>query len=201
MKFLFDLGGVFFDWDPNYFYKNVFETDNERKFFLSNVCNDSWNFKQDEGRSIVDAETELIHQFPKYKKEIKMYYDNHRSMIKGTFKESIAVLKYLKKHNFECFVLSNWSAESFYGPQQSMIDDYPFLKEFDGMLISGEEKMIKPDPKIYYLAIKKFKLEPKKTIFIDDKLENIKAAQLIGFNVIHLLDPSKISEEIKKFSF
>ena len=92
MKFLFDLGGVFFDWDPNYFFKNVFDDDEERKYFLTEVCNDQWNFQQDAGRSIVEAELELIPKFPHYENEIKMYYKNHRKMIRGTFEESIKVL-------------------------------------------------------------------------------------------------------------
>jgi 2-haloacid dehalogenase len=132
MKFLFDLGGVFFDWDPNHFYNNIFENIEERDFFLTEVCNDKWNFQQDAGRSIAEAESELIPKFPHYEKEIKMYYKNHRKMIRGTFDLSIKVLKKLKKEHYECFVLSNWSAETFAG----MTDDYPFLKLFDGLLIS-----------------------------------------------------------------
>ena len=77
MKFLFDLGGVFFDWDPNHFYKNIFENEQERKYFLTEVCNDEWNIKQDAGRTIADAECEIIPKFPHYEKEIKMYYKNH----------------------------------------------------------------------------------------------------------------------------
>ena len=71
MKFLFDLGGVFFDWDPNHFYKNVFDDDEERKHFLTEVCNDEWNFQQDAGRSIVEAELELIPKFPHTKMKLK----------------------------------------------------------------------------------------------------------------------------------
>ena len=199
MKFLFDLGGVFFDWDPNHFFKDVFNTADERKFFFTEICSDEWNVKQDAGRTIREAEEELIPLFPKYEKEIKMYYKNHRNMIKDTFQESIEVLNYLKKNNYECYVLSNWSAETFYGPEQTMINDYPFLKNFDGLLISGEDKLIKPDTAIYQLAIDRFNLIPKKTVFIDDKLENIEAAQNLEFNTIHLTDPKKIKLEIDKF--
>ena len=92
MKFLFDLGGVFFDWNPKYFFKDIFRSNEELDFFLNNVCNNEWNIKQDAGRSFQEAVNELIPKFPKYEKQIKMYYNNHRSMIKGTFKESIAVL-------------------------------------------------------------------------------------------------------------
>jgi 2-haloacid dehalogenase len=195
MKFLFDLGGVFFDWDPHHFYKDIFDKDDESKYFLTEVCSDEWNIKQDAGRTIEEAESELIPKFPHYEREIKMYYKNHRKMIRGIFNLSINVLEKLKKQNYECYVLSNWSAETFAG----MIDDYPFLKLFDGLLISGEDKLMKPDMAIYELAINRFNLMPQKTVFIDDKLENIEAAKIIHLNTIHLVDPNKIELEVDKF--
>jgi len=195
MKFLFDLGGVFFDWDPHHFYKDIFDTEDESKYFLTEVCSDEWNIKQDAGRTIEEAESELIPKFPHYEREIKMYYMNHRKMIRGIFNLSINVLEKLKKQNYECYVLSNWSAETFAG----MIDDYPFLKLFDGLLISGEDKLMKPDMAIYELAINRFNLMPQKTVFIDDKLENIEAAKIIHLNTIHLEDPNKIELEVDKF--
>ena len=195
MKFLFDLGGVFFDWDPNHFYKNIFENVEERQYFLNNVCNDKWNIKQDKGRLIKEAEHELIIKFPKYTKEIKMYYKNHRKMFRGIFYTSIEILKYLKNKKYECYVLSNWSWETF----NNLDVEYPFLKLFDGLLISGKEKMVKPDKEIYLLAIKKFKLDPNQTVFIDDKIENINAAKNLGFKTIHLHDPKLIIDEINRY--
>lgn len=195
MKFLFDLGGVFFDWNPEYFFKNVFSDSEELNYFLSNVCNNNWNIQQDAGRSIKEAEEELIIKFPNFSQQIRMYYLNHRKMIKGTYQESINVLESIKKKNLECFVLSNWSAETFKG----MTKDYTFLKQFDGMLISGEVKMAKPDPKIFKLAINKFNLIPNETLFIDDNLDNINSAQNIGFKTIHLRNPSVIEKKIENF--
>ena len=195
MKFLFDLGGVFFDWDPNYFFINIFRDSEERQYFLKDICNDAWNIQQDAGRSIKDAELDIIPKFPNYEKEIKMYYANHRNMIKGTFTRSIEILDYLKKNNYECYVLSNWSAETFKG----MIEDYPFLKKFDGLIISGEDKLIKPNPAIYQLAIERFDLDPQKSVFIDDKLENIEAAKKLKFHYIHLINPETIEVDIKKY--
>ena len=116
-------------------------------------------------------------------------------MIGGIFPDSIRILEKLKSINIKCYVLSNWSAETFFGIE----DEYPFLKLFDGMLISGEEGLIKPDPAIYKLAIKKFKLKPKETLFIDDKLSNILAAQNLNFKTLHLIDPKKIYDEIEKY--
>ena len=96
-------------------------------------------------------------------------------------------------------MLSNWSAETFYGPLQTMINDYSFLTHFDGLLISGEDNLIKPDAAIYQLAIQRFNLIPEETVFIDDRLENIEAAKKLEFKTIHLTDPKKIELEINKF--
>ncbi len=195
MKFLFDLGGVFFDWDPIYFYQDIFNNKNELNFFLKNICNNNWNSKQDRGRFIKDAEIELINKYPKYSKEIYMYYKNHRKMIKKVFSETVAVLKKLKNKNFECYVLSNWSSETFNG----MIDEYPFLNLFNGMVISGDVNMIKPNKNIYNFAIKKFNLKPHETIFIDDRIENIKTAKNLGFKTIHFTTPSSLKIKIKSY--
>ena len=195
MKFLFDLGGVFFDWDPNYFYKNIFESEEETRYFLDNICNDEWNIKQDKGRLIKEAENELILKYPKYTKEIKMYYKNHRKMFRGIFYKSIETLKGLKNKKYECYVLSNWSWETF----NNMDTEYPFLKLFDGLIISGKEKMVKPDKEIYLLAIKKFKLNPNQTVFIDDKIENINTAKNLGFKTIHLSNPELIFDELSRY--
>ena len=195
MKFLFDLGGVFFDWNPKYFYKSIFSSEKEMNYFLTYICNDEWNIKQDAGKLIKDAENELIQKFPQYSKEIKMYYTNHRKMIRKIYQSSVDKLLELKSLNYLCYVLSNWSAETFVG----MKDDYPFLNEFDDLLISGENKLIKPDLAIYELAISKFKLVPEKTVFVDDNLENITAAKKLNFKTIHLIDPNMIKEEIQKF--
>ena len=116
-------------------------------------------------------------------------------MIRKVYQDSIEMLFVLKQKNYLCYVLSNWSAETFIG----MTDDYPFLKQFDGFLISGEVKLAKPSKEIYELAISKFKLIPEKTIFVDDRLENINIANSLGFNTVHLKNPKIIKEKLKKF--
>ena len=176
-------------------FKDIFDKVEEREYFLNEVCNDEWNIQQDAGRTIKEAEAVLIPKFPQYEKQIKMYYQNHRKMIRGTFNSSIKVLDKLKKQNYECYVLSNWSAETFVG----MTDDYPFLQLFNGLLISGEDKLMKPDAAIYELAISRFNLIPQETVFIDDRLENIEAAKKLNLKTIHLVDPNIIELKIDKF--
>ena len=195
MKFLFDLGGVFFDWDPKFFFTKIISDKDEMDFFLTKVCNDEWNLAQDSGRTIEDGEKDIIRKYPQYENLIKLYYPNHRKMIKGTFQSSIDILMKLKQDNYECFVLSNWSSETFI----DIPKEFKFMNNFDGLLISGEDKLAKPDPKIYLLAIDRFNLDPQNTVFIDDKLININAAKELGFKTIHLINPNIIEEEINKF--
>ena len=194
IKFLFDLGNVFFDWDPRHFYKGVFSNTNEMEHFLSEICNDKWNIQQDAGRSIEEAERELILLFPKYQDKIQLYYKNHSKMIKGVFETSIELLEELKKKSYFCYVLSNWSAETFLDTKEK----FSFLNFFDGLIISGEEKLIKPDPKIFHLACKRFNLIPEYTVFIDDRIENIEAASRLNFQTIHLTNPAEIKLLVKK---
>ena len=175
--------------------KKIIKDKNKRYFFLNTICNNDWNLKQDAGRKIQDAETDLISTYPEYEKEIKMFYKNHRNMIQKVYLKSVEILKYLKENEHECYVLSNWSSETFVG----MKKDYPFLNLFDDLIISGKEKLVKPNPNIYQLAINRFNLKPNDTVFIDDKIENILAAKNFGFRIIHLTDPELIDLEIKKF--
>ena len=197
MKFLFDLGGVFFDWNPRYFFKHVFKSKEELNFFLKNVCNNEWNIKQDCGRPIADAIDELIFKFPKYNKQIKLYYSNHRKMIRQVFQESVDTLLTLKQKKIPCYVLSNWSAETFVG----MVEEYPFLNNFDDIMISGEEKLIKPNKKIFQRAIDKFNLTTSETIFIDDNLDNINTSIKLGFKAIHLVNSFQIRKEVNKYLY
>ena len=116
-------------------------------------------------------------------------------MFRKIFQYSVDVLDHLKNKKYECYVLSNWSWETF----QGMDKKYPFLNKFDDLIISGKEKLVKPDVQIYKLAINRFNLIPEKTVFIDDKKENIEAANKLGFLTIHLTNPETITQEINKF--
>ena len=194
-KFLFDLGNVFFDWNPERILKPIFNDDERMNFFINNISFPLLDTRCDAGITIEVAVNDAIKKFPEFEKEIKFYYPNHGNMVGGFFQKTVDVFYKIKELNYPCFVLSNWSAETFEG----IPIDYPFMQLFDGLLISGEDKLIKPDQAIYELAKKRFNLDPEETVFIDDKLENIEAAQKMNFKTIHLTNPKNIEMEIKKF--
>ena len=194
-KFLFDLGNVFFDWNPERILKPIFNDDERMNFFINNISFPLLDTRCDAGITIEVAVNDAIKKFPEFEKEIKFYYPNHGNMVGGFFQKTVDVFYKIKELNYPCFVLSNWSAETYEGMEET----YPFLKDFDGKIISGRDFLIKPDPAIYELAISRFDLIPQETLFIDDRLDNIEAAQKLNFQTIHLTNPSLIQELIDPY--
>ena len=194
-KFLFDLGNVFFDWNPERILKPIFNDDERMNFFINNISFPLLDTRCDAGITIEVAVNDAIKKFPEFEKEIKFYYPNHGNMVGGFFQKTVDVFYKIKELNYPCFVLSNWSAETYEG----MEEKYPFLKDFDGKIISGRDFLIKPDPAIYELAISRFNLIPEETLFVDDRLDNIEAAQNLNFQTIHLTNPSLIQDLIDPY--
>ena len=194
-KFLFDLGNVFFDWNPERVLKPIFNDDERMNFFINNISFPLLDTRCDAGITIEVAVNDAIKKFPEFEKEIKLYYPNHGNMVGGFFQKTVDVFYKIKELNHPCYVLSNWSAETYEG----MEEKYPFLKDFDGKIISGRDFLIKPDPAIYELAISRFNLIPEETLFIDDRLDNIEAAQNLNFQTIHLTNPSLIQDLIDPY--
>ena len=194
-KFLFDLGNVFFDWNPERILKPIFNDDERMKFFINNISFPLLDTRCDAGVTIEVAVNDAVKKFPDFEKEIKLYYPNHGNMVGGFFQKTVDIFYKVKNLNYSCYVLSNWSAETYEGMEET----YPFLKDFDGKIISGRDFLIKPDPAIYELAISRFDLVPQETLFIDDRLDNIEAAQKLNFQTIHLTDPSLIQELMEPY--
>ena len=194
-KFLFDLGNVFFDWNPERVLKPIFNDDERMNFFINNISFPLLDTRCDAGITIEIAVNDAIKKFPDFENEIKLYYPNHGNMVGGFFQKTVDIFYKVKELNYPCYILSNWSAETYEG----MEEKYPFLKDFEGKIISGRDFLIKPDPAIYELAISRFDLVPQETLFIDYRLDNIEAAQKLNFQTIHLTDPSLIQELIKPY--
>lgn len=190
---VFDLGGVLIDWNPEYVFKSVFPDKAEMDFFLREICSPEWNAQQDAGRPFAEATAHLQEKFPKYGHEIALYYKNWTSMLGGAIEENVKLLDVLNE-KYRLFALTNWAAESFPIAQKL----FPFLGDFEGVVVSGEEKLIKPDERIYQVLLQRYNLVAKECLFIDDSLKNVKAANTLGFKTIHFSGESKLMEQLKQ---
>jgi 2-haloacid dehalogenase len=182
---VFDLGAVLIDWNPRYVYRQLFVTEDAVDHFLKEICNHDWNEQQDAGRSFEDATRFLTDTFPHYQSEITTYYNRWEEMLGGPIHATVDLLKALKDSGeFRLLALTNWSAESF----PVALERYDFLHWFEGILVSGVEKMKKPDPEIFELLIDRYKIDTEKTLFIDDNEKNVITARSMGIQTVHFTD-------------
>jgi 2-haloacid dehalogenase len=188
---IFDFGGVLIDWNPRYAYRDEFGEDSEMELFLSQVCTDEWNLHQDGGRSLKEGTRILQEQFPEHRVKIQMFYDRWEKMIKGSIPQNVNVLRRLKE-KYKLYGLTNWSAETF----PIVFERYSFFRLFDGIVVSGEEKLLKPDIAIFELLLKRYQLEATQSLFIDDNIKYIQTAKEMGFAVIHVLENTDLNSEL-----
>ncbi|GAA4282011.1 HAD family hydrolase [Gaetbulibacter aestuarii] len=195
---IFDLGGVLIDWNPEYVFLDAFDGDREKTtWFLNTICTSDWNENQDAGYPLQQATEDLVAEFPDYEKYIRMFYGDWPKMLGGSIDETVSIFKNLKQsQNYKIVALTNWSSETFPIAKKR----FDFLDWFDGIVVSGEEKVRKPFKKIYEICLNRFDLKAESTLFIDDNLRNIKAAEALKINGIHYKSPQQLKNDLKQFN-
>ena len=189
---VFDFGGVLIDWNPAYVYKDLFNNDDERmNWFLSNICTSDWNLEQDRGRTLAEGTALLQEKFPEHHEHIEAFYGQWPKMLGGEISETVEILKKLKQ-KYNLYGLTNWSAETF----PVALERFQFLQLFDGIVVSGDEKMIKPDKQLFQLLLDRYHLTAANCIFIDDNQKNAEAAAELGFHAIHFTSADNLKEKL-----
>lgn len=191
---VFDFGGVLIDWNPHYLYNTYFTDRDKMDYFLANICTGNWNLEQDRGRPLAEATKSLQAQYPAYKEAIQLFYSEWYKMLKGEIKPTIKLLHHCKAKGYKIFGLSNWSAETF----PIALKKYDFWSAFDGIVLSGNEKLVKPDPRLYQRLLHRYSLQAEECLFIDDNSANIEAALALGFNVALFDNPETVAAQLAK---
>ena len=188
---IFDLGGVLIDWNPAYVYLDVFEGDRKKmEWFFDEICTLDWNENQDEGYPLAQATEDRVQLFPEHEDLIRMYYGRWEEMLGESISGTVTILKKLIDNpNYRVVALTNWSAETF----PVALKKFDFLHWFEGILVSGTEKIRKPFDDIYQTTINRFNISPESTVFIDDNLRNIKGAETLGINGIQFINPPQLA--------
>lgn len=190
---VFDFGGVLIDWNPVYLYRKVFDSETEMNYFLDNICRSDWNIQQDAGRPLAEATRLLQEEHPRYHDEIAMFYGQWEEMLGGTIDENVKLIKPLKE-KYGVYGLTNWSAETI----PLAMKRYDFFNDMDGIVVSGEEKLIKPDPALYEILLDRFGLKAEESLFIDDNAANIETARQMGFHTMHFTGEENLEEWLKE---
>lgn len=192
---IFDLGGVLIDWNPRYLYRKLFATEEEVTWFLETVCTPQWNAKQDAGRPSGQAIEELTRQFPTHEAAIHAWFSRWDETIGGSIQETVEVLRALRESKkYRLYALTNWSAETFPWATKR----FEFLRWFEGIVMSGEEKTLKPRPEFYHVLFTRYSVDPEQSLFIDDNQENVDAARRLGMDSIQFVSASQLNQELAK---
>lgn len=193
MNIVFDIGMVLIEWDPRYLYRKIFDDETKMEWFLANVCTPAWNLEQDRGRIFADACKILAAEHPEHAGHIHAYNERWTEMIPGAIDGSVDILETLHKNGAALYAITNWNHEKFHETKLH----YPFLNLFRDIVVSGDEKLIKPDPAIYQLLLRRNKLNAADCLFIDDSEKNVKGAESVGMKAHHFTSPERLRENLK----
>ncbi|MGX5728923.1 HAD family hydrolase [Pseudoxanthomonas beigongshangi] len=192
---VFDLGGVLIDWNPRYLYRQLFGDDVAgMEWFLAEVCSPAWNAAQDAGRSWDEAVEEAIARHPDQAERIRAYRDRWIETLGEALAPTVQLLDELRDGGCRLYALTNWSGETF----PHALERYPFLAWFDGIVVSGQERLAKPDPAIFHLLMERHGLHAARTVFIDDTVHNVEAAARLGMRAIHFRDAAQLRGELAR---
>lgn len=189
---VFDLGGVLIDWNPRRLYRKLLPDDASIEAFLAEVCTAEWNLQQDAGRSWAEAVAELSARFPERAELIAAYHLRWEEMLGGAIEDAVALLEELHAAGVPLYALTNWSHETFPIARRR----FRFLDRFRGIVVSGEERAAKPDPRIYRVLLERYRLDPAATLFIDDVPRNVEGARAAGMEAILFSSAAQLRRDL-----
>ena len=191
---VFDFGGVLIDWNPRYLYRSYFAGDEERmEWFLQNVCTYPWNIQMDGGKPFAEGVAELTALHPEWAEAIGVYHTRWAEMIGGEVEGTASLIKRLKAAGYRVFGLTNWSMETY----PLIRDNYEVFSLFEGVVVSGEEHLLKPDEKIYRCLLERYSLEAAESVFLDDNADNVAGAEAVGMEALRFVDAQQAEAELK----
>lgn len=187
---VFDFGGVLVDWNPHYLYDGYFGSREKADWFLTNICTMDWNVQMDGGKPFAQGIAELSAVHPQWSREIQMYFDRWMDMMGEEIPHMRELIQDLKRRGYRIFGLTNWSAETFCQVRHK----YGIFDLLEGMTVSGEEHVTKPDQAIYRRLLDRFSLVPGECLFIDDNAANVAGAIQAGMAAVRFTDPATLKE-------
>jgi 2-haloacid dehalogenase len=190
---VFDIGGVLLDWDPRYLYRQLFDDPDEMADFLTRICTVAWHREHDLGVDTAQSCQDLARLHPRYAHMIMAWADRGEEMIAGQIDGTVEVLAELKAAGLRCFALSNMEPDSFAVRRNR----FAFMRWFDGCVISGIERVAKPDNRIFEILLERHDLDPPRTVFIDDSPGNVDAAAQLGVTALYFTGPQQLRLDLR----
>jgi HAD superfamily hydrolase (TIGR01509 family) len=175
---VFDIGGVLLDWNPRYLYRKLFPGDPDgMEEFLSSVVTPEWNAQTDVGVPFADAIADLVRAHPSKAELIEAYWARWPEMLADPIDGMQELVRELLAEGVPLYAISNFSTETFHLAREA----FPPLDAFAGIVVSGEERVAKPDASLFRILVDRFELDPARCVYVDDVPTNVETAGRLGF--------------------
>ena len=194
MHIVFDIGNVLLRWDPRFLYRRIFADESRMEWFLTHVCSNDWNLEQDCGRSFAEAVREATLRHPDYAAEIAAYDERWQETLPHAIDGSVALVEALAARGAALYAITNWNGEKF----RETRGRFAFLGHFRDIVVSGDERLVKPAPAIYRLLLDRNGLEAADCLFIDDSAANAAGAEAVGMKTHHFRSPELLAETLRR---
>ena len=190
---VFDVGRVLYRWDLRILFEQLIEDEERLEFLLSEVVTEQWHFQHDAGRPLGDMVPARQAQFPDYADALNAYRTRFNETIPGPVPGSLEIVRELHEGDVPLYAITNFGAEFWDGFRPTA----PIFDLFRDIVVSGKERIAKPDERIFALAAQRFRHDPDKMFFIDDNAATIAAARALGWQVHHFLDASRLRNDLE----
>ncbi len=189
---VFDIGGVFLDWDPRHLYRKLIADEAELERFLAEVCTPSWHAEQDLGVTIAASVASLAAAHPEHAALIRAWEERNEEMVAGVITGTVAILDELEKAGVACYACTNMEPEAY----TRRLARYPFMSRFAGTVVSSTEGCAKPDPALLARLVARYRLEPRAALFVDDRPANLDGAARLGFATHRFVSPELLRTDL-----
>lgn len=189
---IFDVGKVLFDWDLRHLFAKLIADPDELEWFVTNIVTPQWHFQHDAGRPLAEMVPERKAEFPGHDALIDAYAARFNETIPGPVPGSLELVERLDAAGVPLFAITNFGHEFWHGfrPTQGVFD------RFRDIIVSGTERLMKPDPAIYALAIARFGIDPAGALFVDDNVANVAGAEAAGIAAHLFRDAAGLEREL-----
>ena len=177
---IFDFGNVLVQWHPELIYGEYFGDEAKAWWFLRHVADNEWRGRIDAGESTTACIAELKARQPEYSEAIELYRSRWREMLTGEVPGMREVINELRAKGYEIYGLTNWSMETFPAARER----FGILQMIDRYVVSGAERLIKPDHRLFHVLLDRYGLIAEECVFVDDNSDNVAAAETLGMKGI-----------------
>ncbi|MED5206297.1 MAG: HAD-IA family hydrolase [Pseudomonadota bacterium] len=189
---VFDVGRVLYQWHLRHLFEKIVDDRARLETLLGEVVTEEWHFEHDRGRTLGEMVPERIALYPEFEPEIRAYATRFNETIPGPVPGSHALVERLDARGVPLYAITNFGAEFWAGFRPSE----PIFDRFRDIVVSGEEKLAKPDPAIFALAEARFGRSASTMLFIDDNRANVDAAAACGWHVHHFTDAAALESDL-----